>query len=566
MTSHREFYRRRLNARMEYASHAYIPMTKTACESQSHWRSFALSSRDGIRSDRSGKAKYLTLKELNGPNSGAPYIWFVEGMARTVTNDLPKLKTLAGDIIEDMELEPTFYQIDWRNQYRADCVGCPVRVHKLPSNEEGHVDNPQVDLTGIENDIDLVPYNVVDLPYDSMVAINDGVEFTVNPNFPYFSHYNKPQDEFWLNNTVDSTQCSNHPSVATAAHNILSKLNTSLNVGVDTTDHVATAFPPLFGKIYNPETTQTETVLFDPMLTVRENTMENPLADGGGQVRLDSDNATQCANVPRNFMNEKHCKLSRLPSTCSAVVTEEGLGISGDGVVICGSDGEIANDFTLGHTNSYDFRFEDYNNNPSPDIDWNIHSEHTYRSYKHSIWAQLALYGSDQLRQRVAWALYQVIPIGFPEDLDAHAETWLVYYDIFVRNAFGNYRDVLKQISYNEIMAVWLSFYNNQSVQSSINRKHGKNAPDENYAREVMQLFSVGLYRLNDDGSQQLDEDGNPIQTYDNDDIMSFARTWTGFVRSYTCTSCSVRGNAESWSRYGPHVDPLLIRRECKNS
>jgi uncharacterized protein (DUF1800 family) len=91
---------------------------------------------------------------------------------------------------------------------------------------------------------------------------------------------------------------------------------------------------------------------------------------------------------------------------------------------------------------------------------------------------------------------------------------------------------------------------NSKSYQHSID--YGKKAfPDENFAREIMQLFSIGLDMLNMDGTPQLDEDGNPIPTYDNSDIQSFARAWTGFQ------SQARRGNTEARVH---RVEPMNIK------
>lgn len=77
---------------------------------------------------------------------------------------------------------------------------------------------------------------------------------------------------------------------------------------------------------------------------------------------------------------------------------------------------------------------------------------------------------------------------------------------------------------------------------------------DENYAREIMQLFSIGLYKLNNDGTKQLDGSGSPILSYDNTDIQNFARAWTGFTRQ------SARANIESiyWDNTN-RIDPMNI-------
>ena len=102
----------------------------------------------------------------------------------------------------------------------------------------------------------------------------------------------------------------------------------------------------------------------------------------------------------------------------------------------------------------------------------------------------------DQLRQRVAWALSQVYVIGEQGLAKAdEQEVWHSYYDIFVRHAFGSLRDVMREVSYAPQMGIYLTYHASYSLAYS------GAAPDENYAREIMQLFSIGLHRLNTDGT-----------------------------------------------------------------
>jgi uncharacterized protein (DUF1800 family) len=100
-------------------------------------------------------------------------------------------------------------------------------------------------------------------------------------------------------------------------------------------------------------------------------------------------------------------------------------------------------------------------------------------------------------------------------------------------------------------MAEMLSYLNSQSTNTIWLRKKRLEYADENYAREVMQLFSIGLYMLNNDGTNVLDEDGNPISTYSNGDITEYARLWTGFQTQ------AKRGNIEDHSKckYGPPLN-----------
>jgi uncharacterized protein (DUF1800 family) len=132
--------------------------------------------------------------------------------------------------------------------------------------------------------------------------------------------------------------------------------------------------------------------------------------------------------------------------------------------------------------------------------------------------------GPDPVRQRIALALSEIFVISERFDLlfispDGRAS----YYDMLLRNAFGNYRDLLMDVTRHPAMGLYLSHLNNRKSDPAVGR-----FPDENYAREVMQLFSIGLFELNLDGSRKLDAAGRPIPTYDNDDITEFAKIFTG--------------------------------------
>jgi uncharacterized protein (DUF1800 family) len=138
--------------------------------------------------------------------------------------------------------------------------------------------------------------------------------------------------------------------------------------------------------------------------------------------------------------------------------------------------------------------------------------------------ARAALSGSDQLRQRVAFALSQICVISRRDpNLENKPLAVADYYDIFVRNAFGNYYDVLREVTLHPVMGRYLSHIGNQKARPEINQY-----PDENYAREVQQLFTIGLWELNPDGTRKLDAFGQPIPTYGNAEITEFARVFTG--------------------------------------
>ena len=130
---------------------------------------------------------------------------------------------------------------------------------------------------------------------------------------------------------------------------------------------------------------------------------------------------------------------------------------------------------------------------------------------------------NDLLRQRVAMALSEILVISQNSDLGNWGEALSGYYDILIQHSFGNYKDLLKAVSKSSQMGYYLSHLNNPKTDLEANIR-----PDENYAREIMQLFTIGLFMLNQDGTQQLDGNGFPIPTYDNNDIKEMAKIFTG--------------------------------------
>ena len=138
--------------------------------------------------------------------------------------------------------------------------------------------------------------------------------------------------------------------------------------------------------------------------------------------------------------------------------------------------------------------------------------------------ARNAIGGEDQLRQRVAFALSQILVVSRRDaNLEEKPEAMTNYYDTLSRHALGNYGDLLRAVTFHPTMGWYLSHAGNQKADPSIPRY-----PDENYAREIMQLFTIGLWELNPDGSRKLDVSGQPIPTYDNGDITELARVFTG--------------------------------------
>jgi len=129
----------------------------------------------------------------------------------------------------------------------------------------------------------------------------------------------------------------------------------------------------------------------------------------------------------------------------------------------------------------------------------------------------------DPLRQRIAFALSEILVASDrPEQLAVEQRGMANYYDLMLKHAFGNYRDLLYAVATHPVMGIYLSHLGNQK------QVPGSNIfPDENFAREIMQLFSIGLWELNPDGTRIL-TNGQPIATYDNSHITELARVFTG--------------------------------------
>ena len=145
-------------------------------------------------------------------------------------------------------------------------------------------------------------------------------------------------------------------------------------------------------------------------------------------------------------------------------------------------------------------------------------------SFRRYSWWHNSITAPDMVRQRVALALSEILVVSDRPDvllLDPLALS--TYYDTLLSGATGNFRDLLRNVTLHPAMGFYLSHVNNARTNPENNT-----FPDENFAREVMQLFSIGLFELNNDGSQKLAADGDPIPTYTSTDIRAFAKIFTG--------------------------------------
>ena len=153
----------------------------------------------------------------------------------------------------------------------------------------------------------------------------------------------------------------------------------------------------------------------------------------------------------------------------------------------------------------------------------NVDNYNNRDKHFHYAWWNSVMTKPDQLRQRIAMALSEIIVLSTNGPVNNFGDNYASFYDVLLKHAFGNYKDLLYDVTMHPAMGVYLTYLKNPKTDTTNNT-----FPDENYAREVMQLFSIGLYELNQDGSVKLSAGGNPIQTYDNDDIIELSKIFTG--------------------------------------
>ena len=179
-------------------------------------------------------------------------------------------------------------------------------------------------------------------------------------------------------------------------------------------------------------------------------------------------------------------------------------------------------------------------------------------------WWENHMAARDLLRQRVALALSEIFVISFDSELNGFGDGLADYYDVLLNHAFGNYESLLYDVSVHPCMGYFLSHLNNPREIPEENIH-----PDQNYAREIMQLFSIGLYELNQDGSRKTDSLGQWIPTYDQEDIKNLSNVFTGLGVSavvpneyvddpffgmdiYIADMTKPMKMYEAWHQYGP--------------
>lgn len=149
------------------------------------------------------------------------------------------------------------------------------------------------------------------------------------------------------------------------------------------------------------------------------------------------------------------------------------------------------------------------------------------QSHRRNTWLWQAATANDQLRMRMAFALSEIFVVSDFESGQPEVPRIADYQDTLSRNAFGSYRSLLKAVTLHPAMGVYLSHLGNRKASAD-----GQVVPDENYARESMQLFSIGLFQRNRDFSTVLDANGQPVPTYDQAVVSAMARVFTGWTHA----------------------------------
>ena len=208
------------------------------------------------------------------------------------------------------------------------------------------------------------------------------------------------------------------------------------------------------------------------------------------------------------------------PDEASRFLAQAGFGAT---------DADITSVQTLGYAGWIDAQFTA----PTAQSHWDWLDAKGYDAliYKNSqagldstLWRKL-MNSPDILRQRIVLALtelFVVSPSGIPVSWKQFA--CAAYMDMLEANCFGNFRALLEAVTLSSAMGVFLNMRGNQKEDPRTGR-----VPDENYAREVMQLLTIGLYQLNLDGTVKTDASGKPIETYDQSSIAGLAKVFTGW-------------------------------------
>lgn len=172
-----------------------------------------------------------------------------------------------------------------------------------------------------------------------------------------------------------------------------------------------------------------------------------------------------------------------------------------------------------------------------------------FQWFQEAIWKQ-AINGTSQLRQRVGFALSEIFVVSQRDgDLNNAPLALASYFDMLNRNAFGNFRKLMEDVTLHQAMGLYLDMMTSDKEDAASGRM-----PNENFPRELLQLFTIGLEQLNQDGTVKLGTGGKPIPTYDQDVILGFAKAFSGW-------SWGTNPKTDDGFRYGPYPLPVNFWR-----
>jgi hypothetical protein len=219
------------------------------------------------------------------------------------------------------------------------------------------------------------------------------------------------------------------------------------------------------------------------------------------------------------------------------------------------SPSDIASVQALGYTNWIDNQFALPVSHHLPLLLANASSDPTTpypSSLVYNTWWQQAITAPDQLRQRVAFALSELMVVSQNGVLQDNGRALSDYYDTLLDNSFGNFRELLEAVTLTPAMGLYLDMRGNDKG-SIITGIHA----NENFAREVLQLFSIGLYRLWPDGTLVMNSQSTLVPTYDQNTIMGFASTFTGW--NYYQTNQANGRLPTSFSPSANYTNPMVL-------
>jgi len=167
-------------------------------------------------------------------------------------------------------------------------------------------------------------------------------------------------------------------------------------------------------------------------------------------------------------------------------------------------------------------------------------------------WWKQSVSAPDQLRQRVAFALSQILVVSEQGPLAENSRALSAYYDILLKHSFGNFRDLLENVTLSPAMGIYLDMRRNDKG----NLASGTH-PNENYAREILQLFSVGLNRMWPDGTLVINSSGDLVPTYDQDVVTGYSHVFTGW--NYWQTNQANKRLPSNWNPSANYTNPMVL-------